>query len=47
MPKIHPKRSLSVVAATLAIGALALTVQRRKHIWRREQKGGGSSNGLL
>jgi peptide/nickel transport system substrate-binding protein len=41
-PKLHSTRSLSVVAATLAIGALALTGCSAGH-----SSGGGSPTGLL
>ena len=47
MPKIHPKRSLTVVAATLAIGALALTGCGAGNTSGSTAKGGSASNGLL
>lgn len=47
MPKINPKRSLTVVAATLAIGALALTGCGAGNTSGSAAKGGSASNGLL
>ena len=47
MPKIHPKRSLTVVAASLAIGALALTGCTAGDTSGGTANGGGSSSGLL